>query len=805
MSQKSQAVVDGADSGNADSTRQNADTIQQIEPSILTAIPHYLPLGVFPLIVLGALYGGWWLLPPIIYMSLSWSFDRVLGQDGRVMDPWKTPKHRLIWHNLPVWSWAFLWPPTLVFGLWQILVANPLVWWEDVLLAVILTMEAQAVFVVGHELIHRRTTWERRIGEFLLSSASYPQYATEHVYIHHALVGTPYDVGSAPKGESFWRYMPKEIVSNLVNSWEVAKERLARRRLTMWHYSNPFWRYGIGVAFWYGLVYWMGGIWAVPVFAFLGLSCVFSMKISNYFQHYGLRRVRLDNGRWEKIMPRHSWNADWKFSNWMLFNAQRHADHHAVASRQYPLLQVSQGESPELPGTYSDMMNIVLRPKQWFEKMDPLVDQWRTHFYPEINDWSVYDSPIAAARPDAFDAIVEIFGAAPRLAKRIERNPELLDNLQAQEFLDLDLPKGFEQDDEFESIARRGLARVYWTYEMGVQELKDLIVELPVVDSRETAEIVRNWSNDRAFQIGMHVVRGNLLPAEARTALSNLAEASISTVLASVVADFGERYGTDSVGEVAAVLLGDLASREAYPGVEVDMLFVHVDRESGEHERLCRSFRKALTDLAQDSLLFSAVPSDSKSILALPLSELAEHFGNSTSGDVPVLTRARCVFEPDGSETGSRFDDARREILAECAANESLLDRLSTRAEDRAETSVPEYNGMRGGLADVERAARFQQLTHASDFLDDPAPTAAAVFDATGAEPLAQAAKTWRDLQGAMRLVGEEGFDAEEAGPKVRSLLANACGQEDYDALASAVAETASRAADQIDTLVTRA
>ena len=796
MSQNNTVVLDDSDPDNGESTRQ-------IEPSILTALPHYLPLGVFPLIILAALYGGWWLLPPIAFMSLSWSFDRVFGRDGRSMDPWKTPKHRLIWHNLPVWSWAFLWPPILVFGVWQILVVNQFLWWENVLLAIILTMEAQAVFIVGHELIHRRTTWERRIGEFLLSSCSYPQYATEHVYIHHALVGTPHDVGSAPKGESFWRYLPKEIVSNLVNSWEVARERLARRRLSMWHYSNPFWRYGLGVAFWYGLVFWMGGIWAVPVFAFLGLSCVFSMKISNYFQHYGLRRVRLDNGRWEKIMPRHSWSADWKFSNWMLFNVQRHADHHAMGSRQYPLLQVSNlDESPELPGTYSDMMNIVLRPSKWFEKMDPLVDQWRKHFYPDIDDWSVYDSPLAAARPDAFDAIVEIFGAAPRLAKRIERNPELLDNLQDQEFLDLDLPKGFGPDEEYESIARRGLARVYWTYEMGVEEMKDLIVELPVVDAGETAEIVRNWSNDKAFQIGMHVVRGNLLPAEARIALSNLAEASVSTVLASVVADFNERHGTQSVGEVAAVFLGDLASREVYPDIAIEMLFVHDGPQVRENKSLCRSFKQALVDLSQDNLLFSSLPPDPDSVRVLPLSDLSDRSEELISSGVPSLTRARCIFESNGADIDSRFDDARRQVLAEYGRNGSVLDRLRELRVEPAEISVSAYARMGGGLEDIEKAARYLQLTNASNYLDDPAPAAAAVFDTAGDEQLAQAANMWRDLQGAMRLICEEGFDTTTAGPKVRSLVANACGQRDFDTLTSVISETASRTTDRIDRLV---
>ena len=789
-----------------DSSPDKADLTQHIEPSIRNALPHYLPLGIFPLLLAAAIYGGWWLLPPFLFMSVVGSLDRALGPDGRNMDPEKTPERRLLWHNLALWTWAFLWPPTLIFGMWQILVANQFAIWEAVILAILLTMEAQAVFVVGHELVHRRSAWERRLGEFLLASASYPQYSTEHVYIHHAKVGTPHDVGSAPKGESFWRYFPREVVSNITNSWAFAGERLARRGLPRWHYSNQFWRYGIAVLFWYGLVWWMSGILAVLVFAFLGLSCVFSMKISNYFQHYGLRRVRQPNGRWEKVMPRHSWDADWKFSNWMFFNMQRHSDHHAAASRHYPLLQVrSADDSPVLPGTYADMMNIVLRPKRWFEKMDPLVDQWRAHFYPEIDDWSAYDSPISAARPEAFEAIVEIFGAAPRLAKWIERNPELLDCLQDREFTDLDLPKGFGPDRQTEAIARRGLARLYWTVEMGVEEMKDQVAELPTADARETAEIVRNWSNDKAFQIGMHVVRGNLSPAEAKTALSNLAEASISTLLAAVVADVVERTGPFGAGGVAAIFLGDLASREVCPGVAIDMLFVHDGGESGEDERLCRGFRETLTDLARDSLLFSPIAPDSNSLPALPLSKLAEYGGNPGSGAIPVLTRARCVFECGDSDIGRRFDAARREALAERGANESLAGKPRESLEDPAEAGVSTYAHMRGGLDDVERAARFLQLTDGGAGLDDPAPPAVAVLHGAGSEPLAQAASLWRDLQGITRLIGEEGFDATAAGPKVQSLVASACGHADFDALKAAVTETASRAAAEIDTLLSRA
>lgn len=43
----------------------------------------------------------------------------------------------------------------------------------------------------------------------------------------------------------------------------------------------------------YLLVYWVGGIWAVLVFALFCPGIILSMKIINYVQHYGLQRIRL--------------------------------------------------------------------------------------------------------------------------------------------------------------------------------------------------------------------------------------------------------------------------------------------------------------------------------------------------------------------------------------------------------------------------------------------------------------------------------------------------------------------------------
>lgn len=778
------------------------DEMRYFEPSFGNALPHYLPLLIFPLLYLAASYGGFWLLGPFVFMSVAGFLDRVFGVDGLNMNPRGISERRFIWYNIPVWVWAVLWPPTLVFGLWQIFGGASYPVWQKVCLALLLTMEAQAVFVVGHELVHRRSTWEKRLGEFLLASNSYPQYATEHVYIHHAMVGTPHDVGSAPKGESFWRYFPREVVSNLTNSWKVTGERLARRKLPRWHYSNPFWRYAIVLAFWYGIVYYLGGIWALPIYIFLGLSCVFSMKISNYFQHYGLRRVLLSNGRWEKISPRHSWNADWKFTNWMFFKMQRHADHHALATRPYAQLQHRADESPELPGTYGDMMNLVLRPQRWFAKMDPLVDAWRQQFYPHIDDWSPYDSTVSASRPDDFNEIVEIFGVAPRLAKWIERNPELLDNLSDREFTDLNLPKGVLDEQEYD-IARRGLARLYWTTEMGVQEMRDLIGEIPSTNSKETSEIARNWVNDKGFQLGMHVLRENLTTTEGSIALSNLAEATITAVISSTVTDLVEQLAKERVGNLAIVLIDELATREAFPGVEINSIIFFENWEPETIRRLSRSLRDRIAHLTKDSLLFSPIHKNTKCIRTSSFAELDDQVRQSQSEFVPVLTKARCVWEFGNGGLMSRFATKRNELLEECRGNKAQF--AASAALIKYKTRYPSpYIGLSEKIDQIEQIARFLQLSETAKELDDVAPTARTIFQLVGEEELDESATLWRNLQGISRLVHEDNFDLNDAKPKVQQLLASSCGQENFAALTSKLTEIEFNTAEAINTIVER-
>ncbi len=781
-----------------------------VEPSVLNALPHFVPLAVFPLVVCAAILGGWWIAGPFVFFMLADKFDRFFGVEERNMDPATTHESQLFLYKLSLWLWAACWPVIFVFALWQMLIADHLALWEVGCMAAILAMVGQTVFVVGHELVHRRALWERRLGEILLASVSYPHYATEHVYIHHPRVCTPLDPGSAPKGLSFWQYLPREVANNILGAWRFERRRLARRHLPTWHHTNAFWRYIVELGVWYGLIFWIGGPWAVLVFFVMCGSVVFSMKLSNYVQHYGLRRIRMPHGRFEPVKPRHAWSAAYKFTNWLYYNMQRHADHH-TSNRRYPLLQHhGEAASPQLPGSYIQMNTLAMFPKRFFETIDPLLDRQRAQFYPEIDDWSAYDSPAFAARPDAFDVIAEIHAHAPRLAAWINEFPVLLDRLRDREFTDLELPEGIGPDPEFEAIARSGLARLYWTHELGVSEMIEQLADIHTQDSGEAVDAAREWSNSKVFQIGVHTMRGSLSMSEAGTALSRVAEASIATVLSAVEEDFEDWGIVRAGGGVAVAVVGPLASGQAMPGTELDVRFVHDGSSTGYREALVHRFRKALRGLSRNNLLLAQLPRRGPGGL-LSLAAFEEQLRKPDSGrELLALAGARCVFASRDSGTRERFEQALRDALNRDGARDLLTAAQREATSNEVEPDLLSVADMRGGLRDLDRVALALRSALRQDESDMPHADAASVFRVAGkrgliaaaaGERLAAAAALWRDLHGSLRIIAGDGFAADTATPKVKNGIARACGLDDFGALAAAFHDTAPLAAADIDAL----
>lgn len=369
---------------------------------LLKALPFFISYLTAPMIILAALYGGWFIALPFLWGWVMISvLDRIMGLKTDNLDP-QTRESVLFWHNMVVWTWVPLQLGLIAFTMWQITLPGHLGTWEAVGVAAGLGVATGGVGIVfAHELVHQRNRWERWAGELLLISASYGHFATEHVYGHHINVGTPKDPVSARKGESFFRFFGRAVIGTLMSAWKIDADRLARRALPIWHRTNPFWRYGLGLVLFYGAAFALAGWWGMLLFAVQSYLAIYQLEAVNYVEHYGLTRQYEGNGKFERVKPHHSWNASHAVSNWVLINLQRHSDHHYRPSRRFPLLQhYSWKDAPQLPCNYSLMIAFAVVPPVWFAVMNPRVDRWRKAFYPDVTDWSAYDDGSIGNEPD---------------------------------------------------------------------------------------------------------------------------------------------------------------------------------------------------------------------------------------------------------------------------------------------------------------------------------------------------------------------------------------------------------------------
>ena len=212
---------------------------------------------------------------------------------------------------------------------------------------------------IGHELCHKKDFKYRLMADFLLASVCYQHFAVEHVRGHHLNVSTPNDPASARKNETSYSF----VVRSIIGSFKHALELDARYVL-----------FGFGLSVLMGLLFAYFGIKVLVYFLLQSLVAVVLLELVNYIEHYGLTRKQLENGRYEKVLPIHSWNSSHRFSNYLLFNLQRHSDHHANANLTYIALQ-HQDKAPQLPSGYPGMILLALLPKVWFKVMNAKLDQ----------------------------------------------------------------------------------------------------------------------------------------------------------------------------------------------------------------------------------------------------------------------------------------------------------------------------------------------------------------------------------------------------------------------------------------------
>ncbi len=356
------------------------------------ALPFWLSLGMVPLAVLGATVGGWTVvLMPIYGWTMVTILDAFLGLNEDQPDP-TTPEADLFWYRLITLIWFPVQFVTIYGMIWWVTHTDHLGALETIVLFFGVGVISGTVGIVySHELLHQKNRLERWLGDLLLASVLYSHFRTEHLLVHHLWVGTPRDAVTARYNEGFHRFFLRVLLDCPRSAWRAEKLKLARAGRPVWHRSNPFWRYGALQLAALALAAVLGGWVGLGLFVFQAFIAIWQLELTNYVEHYGLTREYKGEGRYEHVLPRHSWNASHTASNWLLINLQRHSDHHYKPERRFPLLQTyTADEAPQLPLGYPAMTALAMIPPLWRRRMNPRVRAWRKTYYPQIEDWAPY-------------------------------------------------------------------------------------------------------------------------------------------------------------------------------------------------------------------------------------------------------------------------------------------------------------------------------------------------------------------------------------------------------------------------------
>ena len=219
----------------------------------------------------------------------------------------------------------------------------------------------------AHELIHRADKRFMRLGMMIYIAFLFGHHTSAHRLVHHVHVGTRDDPNSARKGLGFWRFLPRAWIGSFRAG--LAAERSmtirsgGRRR-------NPYVFYVGGAALCLLATLMVFGPVGVVIYGLMAAHAQSQLLVSDYVQHYGLRRSTLPDGRIEPVGAQHSWNAVGWYSSAMMLNAPRHSDHHAHPSRPYPQL-ILPDNAPLLPAPLPAMALLALVPPLWRRVMDP--------------------------------------------------------------------------------------------------------------------------------------------------------------------------------------------------------------------------------------------------------------------------------------------------------------------------------------------------------------------------------------------------------------------------------------------------
>lgn len=345
------------------------------------AKPHrygFLIAFIMPLLAwTGVVLGGWWhgLVPAFVFLVVPLA-DLLVGIDRSNVSENLSSELKSDGFYL---SLLRIWVPVqLAFLVWGSL------WISEAGIGIpewiLFTLSTGLItggigITIAHELGHKRSRTDRFCAQTLLMTVCYMHFTIEHNRGHHVRVATPDDPATARLGENAYLFCWRSVSGGFFHAWQLERQRgSVLNRLI--YLAAPL--ACCVVLTFIGFTTGPESRWfMIPVFFLIqALVAIMLLELVNYIEHYGMLRRALPGGKYEPVNPLHSWNTGYLISNLLLFQLQRHSDHHAHASKDYQVLDHVE-ESPQLPFGYPLMILIAVFPPLWFRIMDRRLVVWR--------------------------------------------------------------------------------------------------------------------------------------------------------------------------------------------------------------------------------------------------------------------------------------------------------------------------------------------------------------------------------------------------------------------------------------------
>lgn len=338
---------------------------------LLGLVPLVLPIAA---VALRALTGWepWTWLGPVFVFGFIPLLDMVVGGDSSNPDDDQLARlaadpffRRLVLVYVPLYLALLAWASAFVGS-------ADLTWWELLGFGLTVGVAGGTGINAAHELGHKQPDRERWAARLALGAVAYGHFYVEHNRGHHRNVATPQDPASARLGESVYAFLPRTVIGSARSAWQLERRRLAAVKRPLWSPANEVLRAMALTGVIWGVLVAVGGWPALILLVLQAVMAIVLLETVNYLEHYGLLRLKDDSGRYEPCGPQHSWNSNQTVTNVLLYQLQRHADHHANPQVSYQALRHFD-EAPQLPAGYAAMVPLAWVPPLWRHVMDDRV------------------------------------------------------------------------------------------------------------------------------------------------------------------------------------------------------------------------------------------------------------------------------------------------------------------------------------------------------------------------------------------------------------------------------------------------